>query len=449
MSRKTYKRAAAAILATVLLYFSLARALTPATDASQTVTVGYLPSSIAVDEFTQRVVVANYGGGDPPFTPVVSILDAMSGTVQKTVAVNKFPYALALDGRHHRAIVAIGGVKGRVPSSLIGIDTRTGTTVWQTIVPVPPLVMSLDRATGLAFLGVALNAPLPGGRIEIIDTATGRLRGRIALSLTPKAEAIDEQRRLLFVVGTAHNQMGRLLILDTRTNSVKETVAAGVEPSAVAVDVRHHRIVVLNIGGVSATCVLPGASSCRFGSSASIFDERDGRRLQTVSVGPNPLQVVVDEQAQRAFVVSEGDGQGGPGSLSVLDEQSGRLVQTATLGPNPAAIAVDPRRMRAFVADNDKIDVFATRNGRLIRTLAVAATAGALAVDEATGRTFVASSNSADNPTPAYATKDTSFLGHILAGIGTTTGQLRALRGKQLGVVSIFDNVNVASATQP
>ncbi len=447
MSRKAYTCAAVIILATAFLYFPLSKALTPATDASQIVTIGYLPSSIAVDESTQRVVVANYGGGDPPFTPSVSILDAMSGTVRKTVAVDRFPYALALDGRHHRAIVAIGGVQGRVPSSLIGIDTRTGTTAWRTVVPVPPLVISLDRATGLAFLGVALNTPLSGGRIEIIDTATGRLRGRIALRFTPKAVAIDEQRGLLFVVGTAHNQVGRLLVLDTRTNSVKETVAAGIEPSAVAVDVRHHRIVVLNIGWASATCVLPKAPSCRFGSSASIFDERNGRRLQTVSVGPTPLQVVVDEQAQRAFVVSEGDGQGGPGSLSVLDEQSGRLVRTATLGPNPTAIAVDPRRMRVFVADSDKIDVFATRNGRLIRTLAVAATASALVVDETTGRTFVASSNSAGDPTPAYATTDTSFLDHILAGIGTTMNhQLGALRGKQAGVVSIFGNV--ASATQ-
>jgi len=448
MNWRACKAIAMAVLAMTFLYSLMSILSTSPTNALQIASVGYLPTDIAVDTYTNHVFVVNYGSGDTTPTPSVSILDARSGVVQATVNVDRFPYLLALDSQHHRAIVAIGGVHGLVPSSLIGIDTRTGKKLWRTIVSVPPLFISLNQTKGEAFLGVAVHGSRPGGLIDVMNTVTGRVLGRVVLNFSPKAAATDEKRGLLFVFGSGQNGTGRLLELDTRTNSVKETVAAGIEPSDVTVDVRHRRVYVLNVGREPASCVLPG-SSCRAASSASVFDEGSGRVLHTVSVGQNPSRVVVDEHTQKVFVMNDGNYQGGPGSVSVLGGQSGRLLRTTTIGPNPSNIAVDARRMLVFIVDNRNINVFAARDGRLLGTLSVAPTPYAIAIDEAVGHIFVTSSNDTGPSTPVYMTRNASLLVRILIGIGTTMHQLGTLRGRQPGVVSVFRNVSPKTFSSP
>src|SRR5919198_6638189 len=58
--------------------------------AVRTVTVGRAPTAVAVDARTRRVFVANFG------SRTVSMLDAESGTVLVTVAVDPHPSALAV-----------------------------------------------------------------------------------------------------------------------------------------------------------------------------------------------------------------------------------------------------------------------------------------------------------------------------------------------------------------
>jgi YVTN family beta-propeller protein len=66
----------------------------------RTVVAGKLLRTVAVDERDGRVFVADYGGGS------VSVLDAHSGRIVRTVAVGRGPYALAVDQGTHRVFVA-------------------------------------------------------------------------------------------------------------------------------------------------------------------------------------------------------------------------------------------------------------------------------------------------------------------------------------------------------
>jgi YVTN family beta-propeller protein len=75
----------------------------------RSVTVGMLPAAVAVDARSGRVFVANKGPLDSNLVPLsngtVTVLDARSGAVLRTVAVGTYPTAIAVDQRAGRAFV--------------------------------------------------------------------------------------------------------------------------------------------------------------------------------------------------------------------------------------------------------------------------------------------------------------------------------------------------------
>jgi YVTN family beta-propeller protein len=75
----------------------------------RSVTVGMLPTAVAVDERSGRVFVANKGPVDSNLVPLgngtVTVLDARSGAVLRTVPVGTYPTAITVDERAGRAFV--------------------------------------------------------------------------------------------------------------------------------------------------------------------------------------------------------------------------------------------------------------------------------------------------------------------------------------------------------
>src|SRR5205085_6941794 len=100
MNWRACKAIAMAVLAMTFLYSLMSILSTSPTNALQIATVGYLPTDIAVDTYTNHVFVVNYGSGDTTPTPSVSILDARSGVVQATVNVVR----AATPGRERREL---------------------------------------------------------------------------------------------------------------------------------------------------------------------------------------------------------------------------------------------------------------------------------------------------------------------------------------------------------
>ncbi len=112
-----------------------------------------LPVTPVVDTRTGRVFVANDGGG----TGSVSVLDVRSGALLRTVTVGPHPFAMAVDGRSGRVFVtslgamdATGYLTG--PGSVSVLDARSGTLLRTVPVGVEPAVIAVDERAGRAFV---------------------------------------------------------------------------------------------------------------------------------------------------------------------------------------------------------------------------------------------------------------------------------------------------------
>src|SRR5919201_1124740 len=120
----------------------------------RTVTVGLLPQGVAVDERTGRVFVA---GEDSSGLGDVSVLDVMSGRLVRSVTVGMLPTAVAVDARSGRVFVAN---KGPVDGNLVPLsngtvtvlDARSGAVLRTIGVGTYPTALAVDERAGRAFV---------------------------------------------------------------------------------------------------------------------------------------------------------------------------------------------------------------------------------------------------------------------------------------------------------
>lgn len=127
----------------------------------RTIFVGPNPSYVVVDARSARVFVANFGPadftGEPRGNGSVSILDARTGNVLKTISLDLYPGALAVDARLGRVYVTTAGPIGRdgSPTSrghVYALDARTGHVLRIMRVGVAPFHMAVDERTGDLFV---------------------------------------------------------------------------------------------------------------------------------------------------------------------------------------------------------------------------------------------------------------------------------------------------------
>jgi len=129
-------------------------------------TIGHFPLAVTVDGRTGRVFVVN--GGDAAGTGNVSVIDAASGRVLRTVAPGPSPSALAVDSRAGRVYVTTNS------KSVAVLDARSGS-----IEGAVPMGAYLSGASGASIAvderrGRAYIAGADGTRV--IDTESGRVR---------------------------------------------------------------------------------------------------------------------------------------------------------------------------------------------------------------------------------------------------------------------------------
>jgi len=132
-----------------------------------TVAVGLTPGALGEDERTGTVFVAN------AYDDSVSMVDAGSGRVVRTVPLALPPRAIAVDQRRGRVIVLTS--EEFMPSAPAGqvkvLDGRTGRLLHTVAVGADASALALDERTGTAFVTAMNVYGLPAGA----DT-THRLR---------------------------------------------------------------------------------------------------------------------------------------------------------------------------------------------------------------------------------------------------------------------------------
>jgi DNA-binding beta-propeller fold protein YncE len=191
----------------------------------RTARVGPSPTILSTDETPRRLLTMNVGDGAG--LGGVSVVDARSGALVRTISLRDTPQAVALntmmtpsDRQDHLVIAAEDN------------SNRTCATG-----PSRVLITDLSRHA---------------------DVSKGRILRTVAVGKDPRAIAIDERWGRVFVVtagdadpmrGCIPTEHGAVSVLDARTSRVLRIIPIGVAPTAVAVDERTGRAFVLNTGG--------------------------------------------------------------------------------------------------------------------------------------------------------------------------------------------------------
>lgn len=374
-------------------------------ERARIIAVGQNPTAVAVDTQTARAFVLNTGTldrlGNPTGPGSVSVLDTASGAVLGTVVVGTDPNAAAVDEARGRVFVVNGGSfdsygrqTGRGTVSVL--DARTAHVLRTVTVGVAPGAVVVDQQTGHVFV---LNRGTGGndrGSVSVLDARTGLLLRTVLVGVYPASAAIDMPLGRLFVANLVSNTVS---VLDTRRAVLLLTITLGPAPGtavALAVDARTQRVIALSLPPH-----LAGGGGGILGH-VTTFNATTGHLVRVVPL-PGPAALGVDQRAGHAFV-SGGTVRGG--SVSMLDTRSGTVLTTIHMRTYPGAMAVDPQGHRAFVlttgalnpnrggvsGSRGSVAEVDTRTGILDCTRGVGTRPTALAVDARTAHIFVVNS---------------------------------------------------------
>jgi len=173
----------------------------------RTVAVGAGASAIAVQQPTGHVFVANEGDNS------VSMLDARSGRVLRTLGVGDVPVALAIDDRSGRVFVVNEGPERDGfpigPSSISLLDADTGAVLRTVTVGYGARALAIDERQGHVFV-----ANRGTDTVSMLNARSGSILRTTTVGTTPLALAVNERTGRLFIANNGDNSVS---VLDTAT----------------------------------------------------------------------------------------------------------------------------------------------------------------------------------------------------------------------------------------
>jgi len=149
----------------------------------RTVTVGSLPWTLAVDERTSHVFVADRGNNDSD-PGRVYMLDTRSGQLLRTTAVSKGPDALAVDTRRGRIVV--------VGSATDILDATTGALIGA--IGVVGNAVAIDEHAGHALVAASGGTQLRPNPLHQIPLVDRFFPGALAVRTSSKVSILDYNR---------------------------------------------------------------------------------------------------------------------------------------------------------------------------------------------------------------------------------------------------------------
>jgi YVTN family beta-propeller protein len=246
-----------------------------------TVSLGSGATTMAVDDRTGRVVVANDGAD------TLSLLDATTGRVLHTVGLGGAPMAAAMDAPLQHTFVSILNPFGG-PSGVSMLDSRTGTLL---------NTVRVGRFVGAVLSDAPAERVLVSsdGDVYLLDARTGQTLRRIKDGGRPLAVDGRDGRALI-------GGPGQWRLIATHDGRVVGPVndqgaLRALSIDAVAVDEAEGRFYVAAHGVVNHGTPTPIGR-------VFVLNGRTGRVLRLLSLKGTPVALVVDAAAHRAFIVN-------------------------------------------------------------------------------------------------------------------------------------------------
>ncbi len=314
-----------------------------------TARVGLDPSAVAVAERSGRVFVVNRGGSSAQSLSSqlgsVSVLDSSTGRVLHSAVVGVAPQAIAIDERSGRVVVANRGATPERGCVSI-LDDRQGTLLGEIEVDVYPAAVAVDSSQGLVFV-----ANMVSNTVSVLDLQQMRLVRTIVLGDAPGTVArlaMDERTGLLVALSFPARVTGggptdgEVTLIAAQNGRITERFRLP-NPTALTVDSR-------------AGHVLVSSDTTQLGQLTAL-DLRSRAVLWTTPVGEAPVAAALDERSASALVVNRNGG-----TVTVVDANNGQIHCTLTIGGQPLAIIVDSTTHRAFVAAAKQNRLFIARS---------------------------------------------------------------------------------------
>ncbi|MBV9278758.1 MAG: PQQ-binding-like beta-propeller repeat protein [Chloroflexi bacterium] len=346
-------------------------------------------STLTVDERFGHIFVATYYAVNGNARGLLSMLDATTGRLLRTVAASRtsVPDAVTPDPGSGRVFVAwddrltvhdarsgalLRTVAGVSPCSFaqpcpIGLEQQTG----RVFVPDFPNVIMLDARGGAVlrvvhFVSPAGELAVDGrrghvlvaghGTMSMLDGGTGSLLRTTRLPFTPGQPVVDGRAGRVFAINESETGSGRVAALDTQTDALIGTTSVGsgaeevwlggvkgvIGPDTPLVAARSGRVFVANSRDGTVT----------------MLDARRGSIVRRIAVKDLPRMAAVDQRAGCVFVTTQGPlpigSQSLPsrpvmGGLRILDARTGVLLGAIPPGEGPGPVLVDGVTHRVFV----------------------------------------------------------------------------------------------------
>jgi DNA-binding beta-propeller fold protein YncE len=358
-----------------------ASSLSGCSQTPPTVTVGYQPVSVAVDQSSDTVYVADAGIANN--SNLVSVIDgttcnatAASGCAQvpASITVGTAPFAILLDANTHTAYTANNGGASVsvIDTATCDATTTTGCGQKTTTVPVGsnPWALTLDQAQHTVF--VANNQD---DTLSAVDASSCNAMVQSSCAKRPPTSQIGNGAQALATdpstgtVYTANFSASTISVVNARTCSAATTngcraqaptTSVGAAPSGVAVDTATHTVYVANPGDDTVSVL--NASQCSSSDAAGCTSPSP-----TVHVGAGPTGVAVDQATDSVYVADNGGG-----TVSVINggtcnatEQSGCMGNPPTInvGGGPSAIGVNPTTDTIYVTEGGVLQSPTARAG--------------------------------------------------------------------------------------
>jgi YVTN family beta-propeller protein len=328
-----------------------------------TVTVGYQPVSVAVDQVNDTVYVADAGIANN--SNLVSVIDGATcnatttsgcNQVPASITVGTAPFASLVDTNTQTAYTAnsVGASVSVIDIANCNAATTSGCGQKTTTIPVGsnPWALTLDQAQDSLF--VANNQD---------DTSTCNAMEQSSCTQTPPTSQVGDGPQALATdpstetVYAANFSAGTISVVSTDSCNATVTKGCRVEaptapvgsaPSGVAVDTATHTVYVANQGDNTVSVL--DAAHC----SASVATGC-AQPSATVHVGDGPTGVAVDQSTDSVYVANNSGN-----TVSVINGATCNATDqtscagtpaTLTVGNGPFAIGIDSTTDSVYVTD--------------------------------------------------------------------------------------------------
>src|SRR3984957_18531471 len=210
-----------------------------------------------------------------------------------------------------------------------------------------------------------------GGRVEVLDSATGKSIGAITGLKGTHGVALDENGKFGYISDGGANAV---VVFDRATLATVASIPAGTNPDGIAFEPvtktvwafngRSHDVSVIDTAQrkVIATIALPGkpefpAADGRGAMFVNIEDKNDIVRLDVAAKKitatwplngcDSPSGLAMDTTGRRLFSVCDGK------KMAVTEANTGKTLATPTIGDSPDAAGYDAKHKLAFSSNGD------------------------------------------------------------------------------------------------